>query len=345
MLAWKFERTALLPIPWHTVDLSKGGPEDFSWGWVVGWISRKSNTRVAVRLLGTEIALVSFTDLDAPRRFFLASRVRGPRRFRSLFAPIACVMFVFALAMSTFAQESYIGNLRGRADHGKQLYRRYCVGCHGPDGNGEGENAPYLDPKPRDFTLGTFKCRSTPTGSIPLDEDLFRTIGRGVDTTAMPSWRPLLDQQRADLVAYIKTFSPRFRDEKPDNPVGIPPETPATAESVKRGETLFQETLKCWQCHGTTGAGDGPSASTLRDNKDNPIKPYNFRVGTRFKCGDSDEDIYRIFMTGLDGTPMPSFIDYLKPDQAWDLVHYLRTLQIHYKPKHTTGSKNEVTGN
>ncbi len=32
-------------------------------------------------------------------------------------------------------------------------------------------------------------------------------------------------------------------------------------------------------------------------------------------------------MTGLDGTPMPSFSDNVKPDEAWDLVLYLRTLQ------------------
>jgi len=33
-------------------------------------------------------------------------------------------------------------------------------------------------------------------------------------------------------------------------------------------------------------------------------------------------------MTGLDGTPMPSFADVIKPEEAWDLVHFLRTLQV-----------------
>jgi mono/diheme cytochrome c family protein len=249
---------------------------------------------------------------------------------------------VLMAAAATFAQESHIGSLTGHANQGKEIYRRYCIGCHGPDGDGQGENALYLNPKPRDFTMGTFKCRSTPTGSLPLDEDLFQTIGRGIDMTAMPSWRALSNQQRADLVAYVKTFSARFHDEKPDAPIPIPPETPSTAESVKRGEILFQDKLKCVQCHGPQGAADGPSAFSLTDNKDNPIKPYNFREGIRFKCGDSDADIYRIFMTGLDGTPMPSFMDYLKPADAWDLVHYLRTLQIHYKPKYSTNSETHA---
>ncbi len=56
--------------------------------------------------------------------------------------------------------------------------------------------------------------------------------------------------------------------------------------------------------------------------------------GARPKCGDTDQDIYRIFMTGLDGTPMPSFADNIKPDEAWDLVFYLRTfMQQHSKER------------
>ena len=40
-----------------------------------------------------------------------------------------------------------------------------------------------------------------------------------------------------------------------------------------------------------------------------------------------------IFMTGLDGTPMPSFADTIQPNDAWDLVHFLRTLQVHRHSK------------
>lgn len=69
----------------------------------------------------------------------------------------------------------------------------------------------------------------------------------------------------------------------------------------------------------------------MTDSKDNPIRPYNFSAGTRFKCGVTNQDVYRIFMTGVDGTPMPSFADVIKPEEAWDLVHFLRTLQ----PLHT----------
>ena len=141
----------------------------------------------------------------------------------------------------------------------------------------------------------------------------------------MPSWLPLTGQVRADLVAYIKTFSPRW-NQGHGTPIVIPPETPTTVESMLRGRVLFQK-MECWKCHGPAGHGDGPSASTLTDSKDNPIRPYNFATGTRFKCGETNQDLYRVFMTGLDGTPMPSFADNLKPAEAWDLVHFLRTLQ------------------
>jgi mono/diheme cytochrome c family protein len=259
---------------------------------------------------------------------------------------ICSILWAFCLVVAlpglVFAQDldTHVGNLTGRADVGKQLYRRYCIGCHSPNGDGKGENAPYVtgwlgDPLPRNFVLGIFKCRSTPTGSLPLDSDLFDTIGRGVDTTFMPPWNGLTPQQRVDLIAYLKTFSQRFKDEKPDKPIVIPPETPGTAESVARGKVLYQTTLKCVECHGTTGVGDGPSAATLRDNLGNPIKPYDFVNGSRFKCGTTDQDLYRIFMTGLDGTPMPSWADFMDANQAWDLVHYLRTLQLNYHAPHT----------
>ncbi|HYK90867.1 MAG TPA: cytochrome c [Acidobacteriota bacterium] len=246
---------------------------------------------------------------------------------RTLLTAARMSILLAALPLAVgLSQESRIGN----AKRGAQLYRRYCEGCHGVDGNGEGENARHLDPRPRDFTAGVFKCRSTPTGSLPLDSDLFDTIRRGLHASAMPSWYSLTRRQCADLVAYVKSFSHRFRDEKPQPPLPIPPETPASAESISHGKQLFQK-MECWKCHGTDGHGNGPAAVTLTDSKSRPIAPYDFTSGERFKCGESNQDLYRIFMTGLDGTPMPSFLDDLKPNEAWDLVHFLRSLQR--KPK------------
>jgi mono/diheme cytochrome c family protein len=234
------------------------------------------------------------------------------------------------------AATSHVGNLTGRAkvagSNYNGDYRRYCLVCHGAMGDGNGESAKWFDPpmfpKPRDFTLAVFECRSTPTGTLPTDEDLFDTIARGIDRSNMPPWNTFTKQQRADLVAWIKHYSPRWQSEKAGTPIQIPAEPEITPERVKAGEEVFGR-VQCWKCHGVEGRGNGPSASTLQDDLGRPILPYDFTSGARPKCGSTDKDLYRIFMTGLDGTPMPSFADNIKPDEAWDLVFYLRTLQPH----------------
>ena len=247
-------------------------------------------------------------------------------RTKIVLANGVAVMVLLLSSLGSFGQQSHIGKLTGNAKQGKELYRRYCIFCHGPYGDGTGENAPYLDPKPRDFTKATFKCRSTPSGSLPLDSDLYDTISRGVHGSGMPSWRPLTHQQRADLVAYVKSFSARFEEEKPATSLAIPPEPPNSADSAKRGAESFQS-MNCWQCHGQEGRGNGPSAKTLTDSKGYPIAPFDLTSGLQLKCGDSPQAMFRDLMTGLDGTPMPSFADALKPEEAWDLVHYVETLR------------------
>jgi mono/diheme cytochrome c family protein len=234
--------------------------------------------------------------------------------------------------LNTPAASSHVGNLTGDAHAGSAPYRRYCVGCHGDLGDGNGENAVWMSPpmyqKPRDFQLAIFKCRSTPTGTLPTDQDLFDAMTRGFDRTNMPQWNTLSKQERVDLVAWIKHFSPRWQTEKPGTPIQIPPEPEITPERVKAGQDVFGK-MQCWKCHGVQGMANGPSASTLTDDLSQPIAAFNFTDGSRPKCGDTDRDIYRIFMTGLDGTPMPSFSDNIKPEEAWDLVFYLRSLQPH----------------
>jgi mono/diheme cytochrome c family protein len=251
------------------------------------------------------------------------------KRVSLLFAILLAVGLGTAVAQNAGTSSGYPTPKNGLSpseQRGHGLYLRYCVGCHGVLGDGEGENAPYIDPKPRNFTLGQFKCRSTPTGNLPTHEDLVNTLKRGITNSNMPSWRPLSDENREDLVNYIKTFSPRWKSDKPGEPIHIPAEPEVTPERVKAGQALFQR-LECWKCHGVEGRGNGPSADTLQDDQNRPIKAFNFHDEMRFKCGTSDQDLYRIFMTGLDGTPMPSFADNVKPDEAWDLVFYLRTLQ------------------
>ena len=51
------------------------------------------------------------------------------------------IVAIVSVAMPLMAQEARVGNLTGHATEGKKLYRRYCIGCHGPLGDVNGENA------------------------------------------------------------------------------------------------------------------------------------------------------------------------------------------------------------
>ena len=80
------------------------------------------------------------------------------------------------------------GSAAGRRREGQGGVQRFCVSCHGDLGNGAGEFAEWITTKPRDYRQGTFKWRSTPSGSLPLDSDLDKTIRDGIYGTFMPPW-------------------------------------------------------------------------------------------------------------------------------------------------------------
>lgn len=218
---------------------------------------------------------------------------------------------------------------------GKAVYERRCVGCHGVKGDGNGPAATFLDPRPRDFTLGAFKFRTTPSGSLPTDGDLYRTLTRGVRWTAMPTWHELPEKDRIAVIAYIKTFSSRWKEEKPEPPTVIGDPPPVTPELLAQGKELYVK-AKCFQCHGDSGKGDGPSADELEDDLGFKIPPADFTKG-QFKGGGDVRDIYRAMTTGLDGTPMPSFVDSMKDDERWAISYYVLSFSAFNDP--LTGTK------
>ena len=233
----------------------------------------------------------------------------------------ALAAFCFSLARPADTRRS---RLSDEAKRGRLVYERYCISCHGAEGDGQGEFAEWISPKPRDFRQGTFKWRSTPSGSLPTDADLERTMINGLYGTHMPAWHVLDHMEHMEVIAYIKTFSDRWANELPESSLVIPPEPPDDSASVQRGRSLYLST-GCDRCHGDRGQGDGPSARGLKDDWGYPIVPYNLTAG-RIKCGQTAADIYRVLFTGLGGTPMPSFEKSLSQDQAWDIAHYILSL-------------------
>src|SRR5512145_2676686 len=128
-------------------------------------------------------------------------------------------------------------------ESGKQLYVKYCAQCHGEKGDGEGYATPHQYPKPRNFTTGKFKVRTTPNGALPTHQDIVNIIRRGMPYTSMPAWPNLSDQQVSDIAYFIKTFSADFAN--PENipqPVQLPSAPRATTESIELGKKLYEET-------------------------------------------------------------------------------------------------------
>jgi mono/diheme cytochrome c family protein len=212
---------------------------------------------------------------------------------------------------------------RGDARKGQALYAQKCAVCHGQSGKGDGPAEFVLFPKPRDLTSGKFKIRSTTT--MPTDHDLFRVVTQGIPGTAMPSWTVLSEAQRWDLVAYVKSLSPVFAQQKAAKPGVIPPTPKATPAMLETGKKFYAE-AECLKCHGATGKGDGESADTLKDEWGSPIVPYDFTIAGRMKGGNTVRDVYRTLLNGIGGTPMPSFADSLSPEEIWGLAYYVMSL-------------------
>jgi DMSO reductase family type II enzyme heme b subunit len=212
---------------------------------------------------------------------------------------------------------------------GREIYLKRCSLCHGEKGDGQGPVAPFLTPRPRDFVMAAYKFRTTASGEPPTDEDLFRVVTRGVPGTAMPGWGLLPEQDRRDVIAYIKQFSDAFKEKgtvvKPSK------EIPGSPEVVARGREVYRR-AKCWECHGEAGRGDGPAARKLKDDAGAFIQAADLTKGWRIKGGREARDIFVRFSTGLDGTPMPSFADSLKEDERWALAHYVSALQTDEEP-------------
>jgi mono/diheme cytochrome c family protein len=215
---------------------------------------------------------------------------------------------------------------------GRFVYERNCLVCHGDKGDGRGEVAPTLPIKPRSFRGGSFKYRSTPWGKLPTDDDLTRTIRHGISGTAMGAFTFLTPEETRAVIEYVKSLSRKWL--KPENyaaALEIPPEPnwlrdprELTAHAAE-GRKLF--VTICAPCHGEKGDGHGPAAPALKNDLGDPDEPADLR-SPHLRSGDDLRDIYRVLMTGLNGTPMASFAEALTPAQKWDLIAYLQTLRV-----------------
>jgi len=246
-------------------------------------------------------------------------------------------LFIFTLVFfSSFswAQDEFVQMMFDQQliQSGKASYEKHCSGCHGLDAKGEGPASSMLNPKPRNLLEGSYKWRSTPSGTLPTVQDMLRTLEVGVMGASMPSFKELPNSEKLALVAYLRSLRPEFAETLKDQ-VAVPlPAPPADIFSskanllaaAKKGRVLYKQA--CYLCHGENGAGDGPSAETLTDDNDLTIVPANLNLAY-VKGGKTAKDLFRSITTGLDGSPMPGFGSLFTDRQRWEMVAYIYYLR------------------
>ncbi|MEK6645007.1 MAG: cytochrome c [Planctomycetota bacterium] len=253
-------------------------------------------------------------------------------------------------------------------EEGKVAYANYCVGCHGVNGDGVGEAALFLNPKPRNFVVANFKFSSTRSGQMPTDDDLRRTLKKGLRGSAMPSFKLLPDRTVDSLIGYIKTFSPRWQESDVPTPIPVVDDPyrklADKSEAVRRGEAVYHGYATCWSCHPAyveekkvneyIVAFGGMSRESFRPGmkeavgKDNVegelLYPPDFRHDY-VRGGMTVDDIYRSVSAGISGTAMPTWVDSIdvagkKPGDPplvsradlWAMAYYVQHLIIQRPP-------------
>jgi mono/diheme cytochrome c family protein len=232
---------------------------------------------------------------------------------------------------------------------GRNGYMLYCRACHGEKGDGKGPSSPGLRPPPRDFTAGTFKFAAVAGGSLPRDEDLVRIVTGGLHGTAMLGW-DVPDRTLADIVQYLKTFSPRWKEEEPGEAV-LPTPDPWAAraeQGVARGRLLYHGLAQCLGCHpayaskreideASRALTGNPTVDFRPDMYGSVLKESDYGVKilppdfTRAELrsvrpGRRLEDLYRVIASGVGGTAMPTWKGSLPEDDIWALAHYVDSL-------------------
>jgi len=239
------------------------------------------------------------------------------------------LLFVIALSCTAAAMPLLAApagpNDAAQPSLGKAIYDAHCTPCHGVTGKGDGPASALLNPRPRNFTSGMLKFRSTESGSLPADDDLTSTVKNGLHGTAMPDWAPFItgDSLKA-VIDYVKTFSARFQNEKL-HPVHVSSSISTSAASIAAGKKIYAK-MQCADCHGTDGAGSGAVSKDFIDNWDFETNAVNLTEPWTFRGGSSAKDIYLRFRTGVDGTPMPSYIGAMSEKEMWDLANYIVSL-------------------
>ena len=106
---------------------------------------------------------------------------------------LACTLFAVLFSCGTIAASESLGD--GSLRKGRQIFQKYCAGCHGPKGQGNGYR--LLGPTPADLSSLLTQQKA--------DEDLLKVLHTGKPN--MPAWNiELTAMDRQNVLAYIRSL-------------------------------------------------------------------------------------------------------------------------------------------
>lgn len=227
------------------------------------------------------------------------------------------------------------GVLEDHYEKGRSIYYKNCLPCHGDLLDGRGHYAHGFNPVPLPFGKGTI---------AQLRESyVFWRIAKGgpglpVEGTpwnsAMPVWENFLTEEEIWAVSIFlyeqAGVEPRrlgaeeveHAAEEAESPAPSAARAAAEVESVP-GKAAYDKW--CAECHGETGAGDGPAAGFMLPRpRDFTMALYQVRTTASGELP-TDRDIRRVIDVGMPGTAMPGWEDKLSPRERDDLVAYVKS--------------------
>ena len=192
---------------------------------------------------------------------------------------------------------------------------------------------------------------------LPTDEDLARSIRFGFDGTQMAPIAGTSDEEVMAVAHYVKTFSSRWRELRPDPPVAMPADpwthgtdAPGREAAITRGYRVYHGVAQCWACHPGYASADALNVMVQQavvESGETPLKkvpqradlgasapvetafgkvlPPDF-LGDKVRAAKTPEDFFRAVAAGIGGTPMPAWHDRLSARDLWAVVHYVREL-------------------
>ena len=233
---------------------------------------------------------------------------------------------------------------------GSQIYKEYCMACHGVDGDGKGVASKGLNPPPRNFKIGIIKFGDVVSGELPHDESIYKTLKHGLNGTAMLPW-DLSQGQMEAVWQYIKTFAPDVwegKDKKLGEKLTMSKDPYGLAHkqaAILKGKEVYHITANCQSCHrgyipeseyrilGKKVDGEDPGEVDEDYYKIKPQEsehdyltiPPDF-TWHHIRSAKTVDEIYFRLLAGVGGSAMPSWKGTIEDNEIWAVSHYVKYL-------------------